>query len=131
MKRLAVIMIIIIIMQVFHTSLNRWYFTEWQQVSSGRQDSSKLIANLNHAVVWIFLIVLLISNSSSLLSKILWTIPSALITISITITFMFHSFFSSLTRSKYLFIFSLSLIFTLWSDGRAKSMSSQVLFSCL
>ena len=37
------------------------------------------------------------------------------ITTGITVTLMFHSFLSSLARSKYLSLFSLSLIFTLWS----------------
>ena len=46
----------------------------------------------------------------------------------ITITLMFHSFLSSLARSKYLVLFSLSLIFTLQSDGKAKSNIRKVLF---
>ena len=33
---------------------------------------------------------------------------------------MFHSFFSTLARSVYMFIFSLSFISTLWSTGTAK-----------
>ena len=41
---------------------------------------------------------------------------------------MFHSFFSSLSRSWYLSLFSLSFSFTLWSAGTAKSTIRQVLF---
>ena len=42
----------------------------------------------------------LISNSSSSLTKALGIVPSAPITIGITITLMLHSFFSSLARFK-------------------------------
>ena len=49
------------------------------------------------------------------------TVPSAKIIIGITVTFMFHSFFSSLARYRYLSLFSLSFNFTLWSAGTAKS----------
>ena len=60
-------------------------------------------------------------------------VPSTSITISITITFMLHSFFGSLARSKYLylfpfFVFLFFFIFTLWSTGTAKSTIQQTLF---
>ena len=58
-----------------------------------------------------------ISHSSSFLSKPLRTVPITPITIGITVTLMFNSFLSYLVRSKYLSIFSFSLIFTLWSTG--------------
>ena len=54
----------------------------------------------------------LISNSSSLFSRPLRTVASTPTTIGITITFIFHSLFSSLARSKYLSIISVSFIFT-------------------
>ena len=41
---------------------------------------------------------------------------------------MFHSFFNSLARSRYLSFFSLSFRFILWSAGTAKSTILQVLF---
>ena len=70
-----------------------------------------------------------ISNSSSLYSKLLGTVPSVRITIAITVTLMFYSFFfSSQTKSQYLSFISLSLIFTLWSAGMGKSTIWQVLF---
>ena len=62
----------------------------------------------------------LISCSSISFSKPLWTVPSSLSTIVINFMFMFQSFFSSLARFKYLYIFSLSFIFTLWSAETAK-----------
>ena len=55
-------------------------------------------------------------------------VPSAPITIDITVTFMLHSFFSSLAKSKYLSLFSLSFSFTLWLAGTAKSAIRQFLF---
>ena len=90
-----------------------------------------ILANFHNAVVWMVLILLLISNSSNPFFKPLGTIPSIPTTTSNTVTLMFHSFFSSLARSKYLFLFSLSLIFILWSVGTAKSTRLQVLFFLL
>ena len=60
-------------------------------------------------------ILLLISNSSNLLSKLLRTVPSAPSTFGITILLIFHSFLTSLVMSKYFFIFLLSFILTLFS----------------
>ena len=40
---------------------------------------------------------------------------------------MFHSFFNSLARSRYLSLFSNSFSFILWSAGTAKSTISQIL----
>ena len=54
--------------------------------------------------------------------------PKALITIGIIVIFMFHSFFSSLARSRYLSLFSHSFSFILWSTGTAKSTILQILF---
>ena len=49
-------------------------------------------------------------------------------TIGVTVTFMLHSFFSSLARSKYFSSSLPSFSFTLWSAGTAKSTRWQVLF---
>ena len=43
------------------------------------------------------------------------------------VTFISHSFFNSLARSRYLSFFSLSFNFTLWSAGTWKSIILQVL----
>ena len=56
------------------------------------------------------------------------TMPKAPITIGIIVTFMFHSFFKSLARSRYLSLFSHSFSFILWSAGTAKSTISQIFF---
>ena len=63
----------------------------------------------------------LISTSSSLFNNPLVNIPKAPITIAIIATFMFHYFFNSLSRSRYLSFFSHSFRFILWSAGTTKS----------
>ena len=83
-----------------------------------------ILANLNNVVVWMVSSLPLIS--SSFLSKPWWTVLSAPTTISITVTLMFHSFFSSLEKSKHLSIFLISSIFTLWSTGTTNSTREQV-----
>ena len=60
--------------------------------------------------------------------KPLGTVPSAPITVGITLTFMFYSLFSSLARSKYFSLVSFSLIFPMWSAETAKSSCRQVYF---
>ena len=71
------------------------------------------------------------SKSSSPFINPLVTVPNAPITIGIIVTCMFHSFFSSLARSRYLSFFSHSFSFILWSAGTANSTILQVLFFLL
>ena len=71
-----------------------------------------ILADFSNVVVWMVLILSLILNSSSLLSKPLGIIPSAPTIIGITVTLIFHSFFTSLVRSKYFSVFSISFILT-------------------
>ena len=87
-----------------------------------------ILANLNNSVVWKVSPCPVISKSSSLCTNPLVTIPRTSITISIIVTFMFHSFFNSLASLRYLYLFSYSFNFTLWSAGTAKSTILQVLF---
>ena len=68
------------------------------------------------------------SKSSRPFNNPLVTVPKAPITIGMIVTFMFHSFFHSLARSMYLFFFSHSFSFILWSAGTAKSTILQILF---
>ena len=63
-------------------------------------------AVLNNAVVWMASTQPLNSKSSITFSNPLITGPKAPITIGIIFTCMFHSFFNSLARSRYLSIFS-------------------------
>ena len=66
----------------------------------------------------------------------LGTFPGTPTTNGINVTFKFHwvfflVIFGSLARSLYLFIFSLSFIFSLWCDGTVKSTWWQVLLFLL
>ena len=90
----------------------------------------KILSDFNKAVVWVVSTRHLISKSSNPVINPLLTVPCALTTIGITVTFMFQVFFSSLARSKYLSFFSISFRFTLWSAGTAKSTKRQVPFFC-
>ena len=60
--------------------------------------------------------------------SILAVLNNAPITIGTIVTFMFHSFFNSLARSRCLSFFSLFFRFILWSAGEAKSTILQILF---
>ena len=84
-----------------------------------------ILADLNNAVVWMASNCLLISKSSSPCTNSLVTVPSPPITIGITVTFIFYSFFSFLAR----FLFLLSFSFTQYSAGTVKSTLRQVLLS--
>ena len=90
-----------------------------------------ILAVLNIEVVWMVSIRPPTSKSSSPFSNPLVTVPNAPITIGIIVTCMFHSFFNSLARSRYLFFFSHSFSFILWSAGTAKSIILQILFFLL
>ena len=70
----------------------------------------------------------LISKTSSPYTKPLVTVPSAPITVGITVSFRFHNFFSPLARSRHLYLFSLTFSFILLSAGAAKSTIRQDLF---
>ena len=90
-----------------------------------------ILAVLNNAVVWMVCTPPPTSKSSSPFNNPLVTVPNAPITICKIVTFMFHSFFNSLARSRYLSFFSLSFSFILWSAGTAKSTILYVLFLLL
>ena len=83
-------------------------------------------AVLSNAVVWIVSTRSPTSKSSRPFNNPLVIVPKAPITIGTIVTFMFHSFFNSLARSRYLSFFSLSFRFILWSAGTAKSTILQI-----
>ena len=89
---------------VFHWSLND---------SKSPPVSRTLLSILafNNAVVWMFSTWLPTSKSSRPFNNPLDTVPKAPITIGVVVTFMFHSFFNSLARSRYLSLFSHSFSF--------------------
>ena len=88
----------------------------------------RILAVLSNDVVWIVSTHPPTSKSSRPFNNPLVIVPKAPITIGTIVTFMFHSFFNSLARSRYLFFFSLSFRFILWSAGTAKSTILQILF---
>ena len=122
--------IIVYSFRVFQISVSWWSFTgvEWQQVSfcvpyfSPYSRCSQQCCSLEG----------LHSSSNfkvfSLSNDPLLTVPKAPITIDIILTFMFHSFFNSLARSRYWFFFSLYFSFILWLAVTAKSTILQILF---
>ena len=101
---------------VFHWSLSD---------SKSHQVSSTLLSIL---AVWMVSTRPPSSKFSSPFSNPLVTVPNVPITIGIIVTFMFHSFFNSLARSKYLSFFSHSFGFILFSAGTTKWTILQVLF---
>ena len=107
---------------VFHRSLSD---------SKSPQVSRTLLSILafNNAVVWMVSTRPPTSKSSRPFNTPSVTVPKAPITIGTIVTFMFHSFFNSLARSRYLSFFSHSFSFILWSAGTAKSTILQILFS--
>ena len=90
-----------------------------------------LLAVLSNAVVWMVSTRPPTSKSSRPFSKPLVIVPKAPITIGTIVTFMFHSFFNSLARPRYLSFFPHSFRFILWSARTAKSTVLQILFFLL
>ena len=88
----------------------------------------RILVVLSNAVIWIVSTRPPKSKSSRPFNNLLLIVPKALITIGTIVTFMFHSFFNSLARSRYLSFFSHSFRFILWSSGTAKSTILQILF---
>ena len=100
---------------VFYWSLSD---SKFPQVSRTRL---RILAVLTDVVVWIVSTRPPISKSSRPFNNPLVIVPNTPITIGTIVQFMFHSFFNSLARWRYLSFFSLSFRFILWSTGTAKS----------
>ena len=109
MNCIAVLLLLLLLLlllftplRVFHTSVS-WWFSSGVWVIASLLKSSELFLvfwiYFNHTVVWMVSARPLISKSSIPSTSSLGTVPSAPITISITVTLMFHSFFCSLARS--------------------------------
>ena len=110
---------------VFHWSLSD---SKSPQVS---RTLLSILVILSNAVVWIVSTRPPTSKSSRPFINPLVIVPNAPIIIGTIVTFMFHSFFNSLARSRYLFFFSPSFRFILWSAGTAKSTILQILLLLL
>ena len=65
----------------------------------------RILAVLSNTVVWIVSTRLPTSKSSRPFNNPLVIVPKALITIGTIVTFMFHSFFNSLVRSRYYYYY--------------------------
>ena len=109
-------------LMVFHCSFSD---SKSSQVS---RTLLSILAVPNNVAVWMVSSRPPTYNSSSPFNNPLVTVPKAAITIGIIVTFMFHSFFNSLARSRYLSFFSHSFSFILWSAGTSKSTILQILF---
>ena len=107
---------------VFHWSLSD---SKSPQVS---MTLLSILAVFNNALVWMVSTRPLTSKSARRFNNPLVTVSKAPITIGTIGTFMFHSFFNSLARSRYLFFFSHSFSFILWSAGTAKLTILQIHF---
>ena len=83
--------------------------------------SLSILAVFNNAVIWMVSTRPPTCKSSRPFNNPLVTVPKAPVTIGIIVTFMFHSFFNSLARLRYLSLFSHSFSFIQWSAGTAKS----------
>ena len=114
---------IVISIRVFHINVSWWSFTGVWVTASHLKCSG-----FNNVVVWMVTTRPPTSKTSSPFSNHLITVPKAQITTGIIVTFMFHSFFNSLARSRHLSFFSHSFSFILWSTGTANSTILQTLF---
>ena len=110
---------------VFHWSLSD---SKSPQVSKTRL---RIVAIRSNAVVWMVSTHPPTSKSFRPFNNPLFIVPNVPITIGTIVIFMFHSFFNSLARSRYLSFFSLSFRFILWSTGTEKSTILQILFFLL
>ena len=111
----------------------RFFFTGRLSDSKSLQVSRSflgILADLNNVAVRMVSVRPPTSIPSSLHTKPLEIVPSTPITIGITVTLIFHFFKSSLTRFKYLYLLSFSLIFALFCrDGKVfYSASSRFFF---
>ena len=88
----------------------------------------RILAVRSNAVIWIVSICPPTSKSSRPFNNLSVIVPKAPIPIGTIVTFMFHSFFNSLARSRYLSFFSRSFRFILWFTRTAKSIILQILF---
>ena len=106
---------------VFH-----WSFSDSKSPQVSRTHL-RMLAVLSNAVVWIVSTRPPTSKSSRPFDNPLVIVPNAPITIGTIVTFMFHSFFNSLARSRNLSFFSLSFRFILWSAGLTRFWQASIL----
>ena len=119
-----------LLLESLHISFSRWFFN-WSLSDRKSLPVSwtllSILAVLNNALVWMASTRPPTSKSPCHFNNPLVTVPKAPITIGIIVTFMFHSVFNSLERSRSLF-FSHSFSFIMWPAGTAKSTILKILF---
>ena len=121
-------------MKIVHTS-DSWFFFYWGLCDCNSPQVSRTILSIlavfNNAVVWMVSTRPPTSKPPGPFNNPSVTVPKAPITIGIIDTFMFHSSFYSLARSRYWSFFSHSFSFILWSAGTVRSTILQILFFLL
>ena len=90
-----------------------------------------ILAVLSNAVIWRVSPHQPTSKSPRPFNKHLVMLPKAPFTIGTIVTFMFHSIFNCLARSRYLSFCSHSFSFIMWSARTAKSTVLQILYFLL
>ena len=110
---------------VFHWSVSD---SKSPQVSRTRL---RILTVFSNAVIWILSTRPPTSQSSRPFNNPFDIVPKVPITIGTIVTFMFHSFFNTLARSKYLSFFAHSFRFILWSARTTKSTILQIFFFLL
>ena len=112
---------------IFHWSLSS---NRFPQVS---RTLLSILTDLKKAVVWMFSTRPLISMSSSSFTKPLVTVPKAPITIGLTVTFMFHSFFFQFPSKAevLIFLFTFFQIYSVVSQNSRIHNSASSLFFLL
>ena len=91
---LSLLLLLLLLFELFTQALTDGFSLElkWELVSSSLQDSYQYF-DLTNAIVWMASTCRLISKFSSPCTSPFVAVPRAPITIGITVTFMFHSFF--------------------------------------
>ena len=117
--------------EIFYPSLNWWSFIGVWVTASLLRSPELVSVFWPISTIQLFWRCRLSSNFQlfQLLFPSLGTVPSAPSAIDITVTLVFYRFLSSLARSKQLFLFPLSLLFTLWPAGTAKSQRKDLILS--
>ena len=85
-----------------------------------------ILVDLNNAVVWMVSLGSLISKSSHFCINLLVTVPSAPITIGITVTFMFHYYYF---HTRWVFFFTIDLTARFFLKSKWQQVSTAI--SCL
>ena len=108
---------------IFITSLTSGFSLMSEENKSPRISRTLLsiLTKFNSAVVWMISILLLISSSSNLFSRLLRTAPTSPTTICITAPFRFHSFSALKQNPGICPVFRFAWFFALGSSEMAKS----------